>query len=81
MCGTLICENEPAECKDPNIFDQSDCAYSSIPFYCPVLCGKCPKTTTTTLTTLQTTTQCPIKLNCLNGAKQNQNTCLCDCTN
>ena len=74
----MICENEPTQCKDPKTFTVTDCGLSTlVPFYCPLLCGKCQatKATTTTLTTLSS---CQVK-SCINGGKFNQKTCLCEC--
>ena len=36
-----MCNNEPAECKNPAVFTVNDCSFNQMPFYCPVLCGKC----------------------------------------
>lgn len=82
FCETLICANEPVQCKDQSVFTKNDCAMDMIPFYCPTLCGKC-QTTTTTTTTITTTVpvtpkNCATK-SCLNGGQLNSNTCLCEC--
>ena len=34
-CETIICENEPAECKDPSIFSKAECSNSIVTTYCP----------------------------------------------
>ncbi len=36
LCETLVCTNEPAQCKDRSIFTVGDCSLSAaVPFYCP----------------------------------------------
>ena len=70
FCETVVCQNEPIECKDPKVYTINDCALNNlISYYCPVLCGKC-----------QTTTPKPcVTLNCVNGGKFNPSSCLCEC--
>jgi hypothetical protein len=81
LCENLDCTNEPLQCKDPNLFTVEDCSYSSVSYYCPVLCGKCNSTTTTTQkssTTSSTLKSCSSTA-CYNGGKVNSKSCLCDC--
>ena len=64
LCETLVCEDEPIQCKDPKYFLEKDCIFTVIPFYCPVLCGKCQttSTTSTTSTTITTSTTTTTKM-------------------
>ena len=72
QCETMICTSEPSICKDTRVFTVNDCKDLRILEYCPIMCGRCK----------------PIQsygndgcfpLQCLNGAKFNQNTCKCEC--
>ena len=72
-----MCNNEPAECKNPAVFTVNDCSFNQMPFYCPVLCGKCQTTTTTT--TPAVTPKACATLTCKNGGNFNSVTCLCEC--
>ena len=75
ICENLNCTNEPRECQDPRYYTSDDCTYGTIPYYCPVLCGKCSASTTTTTTVSKL---CSIK-SCSNGGKLNTTTCQCLC--
>jgi hypothetical protein len=81
MCEILMCENEPIKCKDPKLFDIKDCYYNYlIPHYCPDLCGKCKKSSTTIRTSTKTSSKfCNASLSCANGGKFNKNLCICEC--
>lgn len=73
LCETLVCQNEPAQCKDQTIYTASNCASSTaLQFYCPVLCNICQATTTTV-------TPKPCSLTCNNGGKLNTISCACEC--
>ena len=79
LCENLDCTNEPIQCKDKNLFTVEDCSFSSISYYCPVLCGKCSTTTTTQKPTTTTILISCSSSVCNNGGKLNSKTCLCEC--